>query len=498
MTWDAIVIGAGHNGLIAAARLGQAGKRVLVLEAREAPGGLMAARGGMTVAMLPTALNADVARALDLHRHGLSYGAPVATLALGAGGAVRISGREASGAGKAVAVAYGALHDRLTRQAAALGRMLMKTPPRLRDGGAGDLIALARMGLGIRLLGKDEMRDLLRILLSNIWDVLNDEIGDGPLAAALAMEATLGGAMGPRSPGTVLPLLYRMAGRGRLRALGGPDAVIAALVRAVGAGGGAIRTGAEVARILVGEDDRAGGVRLTTGEEIRAPLILSNAHPRRTLNDLLGVAHLDAEDARRARLMASTGMVARLDFALSGAPVADGGMAIPSGERLIVAGNMAALETAFNAAKYKEIPDRPVLECTYEAGRGLLSVNAQFVPCEVKGGWTDKARATLEGNVRAVLAGAMPGFQAMIAGVETLTPADIEARFGLPGGHWHHGEFRVDQMLMMRPFGGAAQYRMPVAGLYLCGAGAHPGGDITGVPGWNAAGQALKDGRAAK
>jgi phytoene dehydrogenase-like protein len=498
MTLDAIIIGAGHNGLIAAARLGQAGKRVLLLEAQDGPGGLMAPAGGMPVAMLPTALNADVARALELHRHGLSYGAPVATVALGSGGAVRIEGREAIGVDKTVAAAYGALHDRLTRQAAALGQMLLKTPPRLRDGGWGDLLAMARMGLGIRMLGKAEMRDLLRILLSNIWDVLNDEIGDGPLAAALAMEATLGGAMGPRSPGTVLPLLYRMAGRGRLQVSGGSAAVIAALVKTVEAGGGVIRTGAEVARILVGDGDRAEGVRLTTGEEIRAPLILSNAHPRRTLNDLLGVAHLDAEDARRARLMASTGMVARLDFALKSAPVAEGGMAISPGDRLIVAGDMAAIESAFNAAKYKEIPDRPVLECCYDAAGGRLSVNAQFLPCDLKGGWTKKARATLEGNVRAVLAVAMPGIEAQITGVETLTPADIEARFGLPGGHWHHGEFRVDQMLMMRPFGGAAQYRMPVQGLYLCGAGAHPGGDITGVPGWNAAGQALKDGRAAK
>ncbi|MBC7142871.1 MAG: hypothetical protein H5U18_12085, partial [Rhodobacteraceae bacterium] len=112
--------------------------------------------------------------------------------------------------------------------------------------------------------------------------------------------------------------------------------------------------------------------------------------------------------------------------------------------------------------------------------------------------WTKASRDRLAASVLAVLEEAMPGIGARVTGTEIATPADIEARFGLPGGHWHHGEFRVDQMLMLRPFGGAAQYRMPVAGLYLCGAGAHPGGDISGAPGWNAAGQALKDGMAAK
>ncbi|MGB3314544.1 MAG: NAD(P)/FAD-dependent oxidoreductase, partial [Albidovulum sp.] len=248
-----------------------------------------------------------------------------------------------------------------------------------------------------------------------------------------------------------------------------------------------------VERILAG-DDRVAGVRLASGEEIRAGLVLSNAHPRRTLNDLLGGAQLDAEDVRRARLMASEGMVARLDYTLSDAPQLDGGDLT---ERLIVAPAMSVLETAFNAAKYKELPTRPVLECSYYAVAKRLSVSAQFVPCTLKEGWTQAARDRLDQSVRAVLDDALPGTASLIMDAAIMTPADIEAEYGLPGGHWHHGEFRIDQMLMLRPFGGAAQYRMPVGGLYLCGAGAHPGGDITGLPGWNAAGQAIKDGRAA-
>lgn len=193
--------------------------------------------------------------------------------------------------------------------------------------------------------------------------------------------------------------------------------------------------------------------------------------------------------------MATEGMVARLDLTLAAPPALPGGAAPGSGDRILVAPDMRTLETAFNAAKYKESPGRPALECLWDAHASRLSVSAQFVPCHLNGGWTAEARDRLTASVVSVLDAAMPGLAAKVEGVTLATPADIAARFALPGGHWHHGEFRVDQMLMLRPFAGAAQYRMPVAGLYLCGAGAHPGGDVTGLPGWNAAGVALKDGR---
>ncbi|MCB2126087.1 MAG: NAD(P)/FAD-dependent oxidoreductase [Rhodobacteraceae bacterium] len=496
MSPDAIVIGAGHNGLVAAARLGLAGRRVLVLEAQDAPGGLLGEAGGMRVAAMPTGLDPEVARALALHRHGLRPGRPLATIALGGNAPVRIEGGSVRGIDAAAAAAFADLHRRLGRHAAALAPMMAKVPPRLRDGGWGDLMTLARMGLGVRMLGRAQMRELLRVLLSNVWDLLDDEIGDGPLSGALAMEATLGGAMGPRSPGTVLPLLYRFAGRPRTMPEGGAGAIVAALVKAVEATGGQVRTGARVAGVLTG-DDRVAGVRLEGGEEIRAPLVVSNAHPRATLLDLLGVRHLDAEDARRARLMATEGMVARLDLTLGAAPGVPGAGAPDLCDRMVIAPDMKMLETAFNAAKYKGIPERPGLECHWDAGASRLAVSAQFVPCGVKGGWSAETRDRLLSNVVSAIDDALPGTAAKVTGVTLATPADIEARFALPGGHWHHGEFRVDQMLMLRPFAGAAQYRMPVAGLYLCGAGAHPGGDVTGLPGWNAAGAALKDGRRA-
>ncbi|MCB2110876.1 MAG: NAD(P)/FAD-dependent oxidoreductase [Defluviimonas sp.] len=498
MSWDAIVVGAGHNGLVAAARLGQAGRRVLLLEALEGPGGLLGAPAagqgagsggtgpGVRIAAQPTWLNPIVTMGLGLDRYGLGPGVAQPTRAWGPDGPVTLTAGSALGVAPETAAAYAALHARLRRLAGPLARFMGRTPPPLNGAGAGDLLALALDGLALRRLGRADMRELLRILLSNVWDLLEDSLGDGPLAGALAFDATLGGAMGPRSPGTVLPLLYRLAGAPRGA---DPEILIGALLKAVAATGGVLRCGAPVARILVGDNDRAEGVQLESGEEFRAPLVLSNLHPRRTLTGLLGVAHLDAEDVRRARLMATRGMAARIDLRLATLPEA-----LPAGTRLVVAPRLGAVEAAFDGAKYGGLPERPVLEAVLVPGAvPRLAVTATFVPHAPAGSWTGKSRGTLETRVVAALDEALPGLRSEVTGIETMTPDDIEARYGLPGGHWHHGEFRTDQMLMLRPFARVARYRLPVAGLYLCGAGSHPGGDITGLPGWNAAGQALKD-----
>jgi phytoene dehydrogenase-like protein len=498
--FDAIVIGAGHNGLVAAARLAKEGKRVVVLETSPVVGGLLG--GSDPVAAMPFGIHPKIHSGLGLARHGLRYGAPMKTLSLGGEGRVEIDGAVARGVSQAMAANYADLHRKLARYSGALARMLTKAPPRFRDGGVGDMLTMAQLGLSIRGLGKADMRDMLRIILSNVWDLCEDEIGDGPLAAALAMDATLGGGIGPRSPGTVLTLLYRMASTGsggagqRSTPVGGAAAVVSALVKAAETSGAAIRTSAPVARILVDDNDRAIGVALENGEEIRAPLILSNATPRRTLLDLLGPQHLNAEDVARLRHMATNGMVARLDLDLAELPA--GLTEADLAHRIVVAGDMRQVERAFNAAKYGELPAVPAVEFTgrkTENGWRLAAL-AQFAPSNLKGGWSKAKKDRLAKSVIKVLDGAIPGFGGKITGAEVRSPTDLEATYGLTGGHWHHGELRIDQMLMMRPFAGAAQYRMPVAGLYLCGAGAHPGGDISGLPAWNAAGQAIKDGGA--
>jgi len=496
--YDAIIIGAGHNGLVAAALLARKGRKVLVLEARDHVGGMLG-DAGFRVAPLPYALRPEIIKTLGLPAQLMGTSKPVETISFNPNGSlITILGGQASGVDASMAQAYAAFHARLGRQAKALGVMMLQSPPGLGKATLGEMASLGRMALKMRLLGKTEMRDLLRIILSNAWDLLNDEIGDGPLAGALAMDATLGGAMGPRSPGTVLTLLYRMAshsahGNGlRVMPEGGPDALVKALSECVTAAGGEIRTGAAVEKILV-DEDRAAGVRLQSGDEIAAPLVLSNASPKTTLMTLLGVEHLDGEFVRRCRNMAAKGMVSRLDFDISDMPALGSGGTTTNGQRLVIAPTMQAIETAFNAAKYRDIPERPVFEATYDGAAKRLCVSAQFTPYDLNGGWTDDAKAKLSASVLAVLDEALPGTSSAVTASRVMSPVDIETGYGAAGGHWHHGELRVDQLLMLRPFDGAAQYRMPVAGLYLCGAGAHPGGDISGAPGFNAARAAMRD-----
>ncbi|MEO0397814.1 MAG: NAD(P)/FAD-dependent oxidoreductase [Pseudomonadota bacterium] len=497
--YDAIVIGAGHNGLIAATRLAKFGKRVLVLEARSAAGGMLG--GDRPLATLPFGLRPEIEAALGLAQFGLRYEKPLNTIALGGAAPILIDGAHVDGVEKAVQSAYGDLHGQLTRYASALGGMLLQPPPRFRDGDRQDAFGLAKLGLAIRGLGKTDMRELLRIILSNVWDLSEDTIGDGPLAGALAMDATLGSAMAPRSPGTVLSLLYRMAARGAgapgRRALpkGGTAALVDALTKAATAADVEIRLNTPVSKILVSDKDSVEGVTLQDGGEARAPLVLSNAAPRTTLIDLLGVDHLDSEMVRRIRNMATRGMVARIDFELSEPPDENVLVGGNKHDRIVIAPDMRYVERAFNAAKYGDLPPRPALEGIFsETPSGWrFSATAQYAPHDVNSGWTTDTRATLEASVTSVLDDAMPGFASNITDQTLTTPNDIEAAYAVTGGHWHHGELRIDQMLMVRPFHGASQYNMPVNGLYLCGAGAHPGGDISGAPGWNAAGRILKE-----
>jgi phytoene dehydrogenase-like protein len=507
---DAIIIGAGHNGLVCANYLARAGRKVLVLEAAERVGGAAVTRGfapGFKVSacahllhQMPHALIAE----LDLARHGLSFAATgLATQALARNGhPVRLDAESVGRHSAADGAAYGPFMERLGKFARHLLPLLQAPPPRLVTG---DWPGLARLGWQVRSLGQRDMRELLRILGMNVYDLLEEQFESDLVKGALGFDAVLGSNFGARSPGTVLTLLHRLAAQSAAgptpisQPKGGMGAVTAALAAAARAAGVEIRTGAAVQRITV-ENDRASGVQLASGETIAAGAVISNADPRRTFLDLLGAEHLDTGFVRRVDHLRSRGLVAKLHLALDGLPDFPGLDTAGLGGRLLIAPSLDYIERAYNPSKYGEISEAPALEITIPtihdpslapAGKHVLSALVQYAPYTLAAGW-DVGRPRLAERAIETIEAHAPGLRGRILATEILTPLDLEAEFGMTGGHWHHGDLAFDQFYMVRPVPGAAQYRTPVDGLYLCGAGSHPGGGVMGAAGRNAARIILK------
>ena len=512
---DAIVVGAGHNGLVCAATLARAGRSVLVLEASERVGGLAVTRefapgfrvsaGAHLLHQMPAALIAE----LGLLEHGLKLAAQaLPSTALSPDGPPLALGDLAALGARSAADArvWPAFEARLGRFAGLLQGLLAAPPPRLGTQSWSDRRALATLALRLRLLGRRDMREFLRIIGMNAYDLLDDEFETPLLKGALGLDAVLGTNFGPRAPGTVLTLLYRLAatraaGSAALaQPAGGMGAVSEALANAARHAGATIRTGAAVKRIQV-SDDRASGVVLESGETLRARRVISNADARTTFLRLLGAEHLDTGFVRRVDHFRSRGLAAKFHLALEREPAFTGVDRRALGGRLLIAPSLDYLERAWNHSKYGEWSRAPALEITVPTvndpalappGRHVLSAIVQYAPYAPEGGWASE-RAGFAAAIRAVLEAHAPGIGALIVAEELLTPADLEREFGATGGHWHHGELAFDQFYMVRPVPGAAQHQTPVAGLYLCGASCHPGGGVMGVAGRNAARRVLAE-----
>ncbi|UWQ29109.1 NAD(P)/FAD-dependent oxidoreductase [Leisingera sp. M523] len=517
-TYDAIVIGAGHNGLAAAATLARKGKSVCVIEKNATTGGM--ARNTTLASGIEVP---EIAHLLyNLHpkvKKELGLGTGRAPLDVRELSAVSLSqdGNHAVIRGGKAELADGRPHPeaalftelmrRLTLFAGLLGQLSTKSPPSLEGGLASlntltELAGLAKLGLDLKRTGKKDMREFLRVLLSNAYDLILDDLEDGPLAGALAADAVRGAYAGPRSPGTVFSLMYRLGqGGGAQLPIGGMGAVSAAFEAAARAAGAEIRTGTSVSRVLV-ENDRAAGVVLEDGTEISAGTVLSNTGPMPAMK-LAGAEHYDVEMVRRMRNQRCKGAAAKVNLVLNGVPKFTGLTPELAAGRLLIAPSATYVERAFNPAKYGGIPESPVIEAVIPSladpglakdGQHVLSAVVSSVPYGLEGGWDEAACDRLAAVTLSTLETYAPGLSALVTERQVLSPACIEARTGAPGGHWHHAEMGIDQILTVRPANGMAHYRFGPKGYYLCGAGAHPGGDVTGLAGRNSALQLLKDG----
>ena len=514
-----VVVGAGHNGLACAAFLARAGREVVVLEAAPQVGGAAVTREfakGFRVSgcsHLSYLLDPGIARDLKLASHGLKWARRnlrTVALALAGDHLVLRDGKVESGtvpdADRAGLAEY---HARMLRFAKVLAKQHNRKPPRLGGGGRSDLMGAAMLGLDIRLLGRDDMREFLRIAGINIYDVLEEIFESPALKGALALDAVLGANLGPRSNNSVLSLLHRLSGQaagndGFSIPEGGMGAISEAMAAAARAAGATIRVGTPVRRITL-EGDRVSGVELEGGEKVAAGTIVSNADPATTLLRLVGARNLETGFVHRVRHFRTKGMAAKLHLALEALPSFARLSSELAAERLVIAPDMTYLEHAFDAAKYGQCSPEPALEVTIPslsdkslapAGKHVLSAVVLYAPFDERANG-DGARRELLERALTVLDRHAPGLRRQVVASELLLPADLEREFRISGGHWHHGELALDQFMMLRPVPGAAQYAMPVGGLFLCGAGCHPGGGVMGSAGRNAANAVLATERAA-
>jgi phytoene dehydrogenase-like protein len=538
--WDAIVIGAGHNGLVCAAYLARGGLRTLVVERRDRVGGTLETSDLAPNVRVPTAahtvgrLRPSVVKDLGLRGHGLALVAPeVRVFAPQPAASPSGKSRRRAGAGQAVvlwadaaqtaaglaarsehdAAAYPAF-DRRVRE---LGRFLdslgRETPPDIRSPKLGDALAGLRLGRSFRGLGGEGSRTLLRILPMAVADLVAESFEDDGLRAAIAWRGVRFGAVGPWSAGTAAVLLADGAGNDggaageTVFARGGPGTVADALAAAAQAAGAEIRTDAEVAQITV-RDGVATGLVLASGEELAARAVVSGADPKRTLRQLLDPVALGPSLGWRAGNIRTRGVTAKVNIALRRLP------AFPAADderllrgRILVTPGIDEMERAFDPSKYGRWSPRPILEATIpslvdptlvagaRAGTQVLSVIAQYAPYDLDpalGSW-DEEREAFGDAVVAALESVAPGIAKLVTHRQVLTPPDLEARYGLTGGHPLHAEAGLDQWAIWRPLLGHARYRIALERLYLCGSGAHPGGGVTGAPGQNAAREVLAD-----
>lgn len=520
--YDAIVIGGGHNGLVAAAYLARAGKKVVVLERRHLVGG-----AAVTEEIFPgykfsefsyvvSLLRPEIIRDLALPRHGLRILPLPSTFTpmdngdyLAAWDDHDLTRREIYRHSPRDAEAYDEYARRMARAAKAIKPLLSMVPPDPSSLSPRDLMGLLRLGQYAAGLTQKELYQIAKLITQSSGDLLDEWFETDALKGTKAASGIIGTFLGPRSPGTAYVLLHHYMGEidGAFRAWGfakgGSGGVSQAIASAARALGVEIRVNSGVKQVIV-KGGRATGVALESGEELQAKAVLSAADPNRTFLQFVEARHLPESFVESIRSFRVRGSSAKVNVALNALPNFS---ALP-GEGPLQRGAISIspsidyIERAFDDAKYGQVSKQPYIDIILPSmidpdmappGQHVMSCFVQYAPYDVEGGWDDAKRTQLGETVISTIEQYAPNIRKAIVGMQVITPKDIEAIAGITGGNIFHGELLLHQIFFLRPVPQWADFRTPLRGYYFGAAGAHPGGGVMGAPGMLAAKEMLKD-----
>ncbi|MBT4522627.1 MAG: NAD(P)/FAD-dependent oxidoreductase [Halieaceae bacterium] len=521
--YDAIVIGAGHNGLTNGAYLAKAGLDVLVVERNAYIGGATVSRElhkdwiYSNCSYVCSLLRPEIARDLELPRHGLQvvpYGGSATLMKNGDHFGYYYDHerlhREMARFSQRDANAYERYLADVMKQTRLIRPYLMRRPPDPTSLKLRDLKDLVEFAGSFTALGEEGLADTLKFWTMSVGDFLEQYFETDVIKAHLAGSGIIGTALGVYSPGTAYVLLHHYMGDvdGNVGAWGfargGMGAVSSALAKSYQSYGGEILCDADVDRILV-RNGRAVGVALDNGDEYHAPVVVSNLDPKRTFLDVMDATDLPPDVVKKARNFKIRGSSGKLNIALDGLPTFRGvekGGPLATGE-MHLSDSLEVLERAYDDWKDGTWSKEPYVDMLIPSqidptmappGKHMMTVFVQYAPPKIKGReWTDEDKAGFERTVIDQIASYSPDFKDLILHCETRTPRELEAEVGLTEGNIFQGELTFDQLLFNRPFPGYAQYRGPVKGMYMCGSGTHPGGGVMSAPGANAAREILQD-----
>jgi len=521
--YDAIVIGGGHNGLVTAAYLARAGRRVLVLERREIVGGCAVTEEVWpgyrvsTGAYLTSLMQERIVRELELEKHGYLVDAkdPAFFSAFPDGRHLFMwqdrarTLAEISRFSKHDAEVYPQYEDQLERISQVVEGLLLTTPPAFPPKGLGDAIDYLKLMGRMRGLSSKDIVAMVKVFTQSAAEFLDEWFESEQVKVTLATDGVIGANGGPRSPGTAYILLHHcMGGVAGHRGLwgfvrGGMGAVSESIASSARASGVTIRTQAPVSKVLV-RGGRAYAVVLESGEEIEGGMIASNLDPKLTFLRLLDERALEPDFVTAIRNFRIEGTSCKINLAVNGLPEFTAYPGAPGPHHratMHICPSIEYVERAWDDAKYGRPSARPLLELTVPTmydpslappGKHIIGIFLQYAPYTLRDGTWDDHREPFGDRVIQLIEEYAPNIRQIIEHRQILTPLDLERRFGITGGNIFHGEMSLDQMFVMRPVAGWARYRTPVQSLYLCGSGAHPGGGVMGAPGYNCAREMLK------